>query len=758
MVHSFADGGYLDNQPVDLVMQTLPKRRAALPVARRVLLVDPDPGGGPQRKSRKPDELPAPDVKLGDRVDLLGTLTKVVTLPRVQTIGGDVEKILALREPCRIRSQVYAAIDRALDDAPAPPDAGQAPVGPSRAAYEALRGAVTASDLGEAIARIGFPGQSYPAGSQHHAIATRLVTAWHGAGGGGSSAAFLTSLDLGFELRKINFLQGRIGRDMKTADSKAEFDKQRDWRGELDKTYIDVAARARKLRYRQPTPDALIGPLQELLGGLELDINFGAPPAEIDVALASRLQPGSPLRSALDAVMRNFGDQLKLTDTERLIAEAIKGNADLERANDRFEAYDEASLPLRDLLPGENDDIEVLRVSPRDTWRIVDDSKRGPKLAGSQIHHFGGFFSADWRRNDILWGRLDAAERLISALWPGLDDADERDPTKKAKRKESEDERDRVIRKAHVAIVAEVLQDATYRRLLRPYVTGGLPDGAPEKGSPAAVDEANRVIDGLHDNYRPPPPPSAQDSVILGARAARVAEGVGAGLPNLPGPFQQGRVWLGRIVKVVAGLVELALPGKVRSIVGRHLLDLAMFAAVLIIVLGAFVGGPGVTSFGWALLLVALGVRLVIALLASWLASGAWKIGVGIASLVVVGLVVYGLVSWSGWPRALAMLGIGLVLGLVLAMLPALARRRTAKKQQRQRDEKKTKATTRFPLAASALAVVVLLVIAGAAAGHARHELGNRICGMDDAWYRTVAARVTVVSCVSDEVVPSAHT
>ena len=41
---SFADGGYLDNKPVDLVMQTLPKRRADLHVSRRVLFIDPNPG------------------------------------------------------------------------------------------------------------------------------------------------------------------------------------------------------------------------------------------------------------------------------------------------------------------------------------------------------------------------------------------------------------------------------------------------------------------------------------------------------------------------------------------------------------------------------------------------------------------------------------------------------------------------------------------------------------------------------------------
>jgi hypothetical protein len=272
------------------------------------------------------------------------------------------------------------------------------------------------------------------------------------------------------------------------------------------------------------------------------------------------------------------------------------------------------------------------------------------------------------------------------------------------------------------------------------------------------------VIKALRDNYRPPPAPPANKTVPLAARAALVAEHLGAGLPVLPGPFQHGRVWLGRVIKVAAGLVELALPGKARSIVGRHLPDVAIIAAVLMIVLGGLVGGPGVTSFGWLLLMVVVGVRLVIALLASWLAGGRWWIGVGIAFAVVAGFVVYGLVSWSGWPRALAMFGIGLVLGLVLAALPPLARWRAAKAQERQRgarkkaaveeakptadqEAKKPKGIPRLPVAAFTLALVVFIAIGGAAAGHAQHDLGDRICRLDDAWYRTVAARAAVIVC-----------
>ena len=62
-------------------------------------------------------------------------------------------------------------------------------------------------------------------------------------------------------------------------------------------------------------------------------------------------------------------------------------------------------------------------------------------------------------------------------------------------------------------------------------------------------------------------------------------------------------MWAGRGVQLGAGLVEMALANRARSIVGRHLLDVAVIAAVLMIVLGGLVGGPGVTSFGWIVLL-----------------------------------------------------------------------------------------------------------------------------------------------------------
>ena len=58
-----------------------------------------------------------------------------------------------------------------------------------------------------------------------------------------------------------------------------------------------------------------------------------------------------------------------------------------------------------------------------DVWRLgaeeatlleLKDGK--PKLAGAMLGAFGAFLKEEWRLNDILWGRLDAAEVLIKQL------------------------------------------------------------------------------------------------------------------------------------------------------------------------------------------------------------------------------------------------------------------------------------------------------------------------------------------------------
>jgi len=81
-----------------------------------------------------------------------------------------------------------------------------------------------------------------------------------------------------------------------------------------------------------------------------------------------------------------------------------------------FPFWDAMIYPLTHLsAAGELQPIKVVRLSPIDSTKLGK-VPVGDKLKGVQLAHFGAFLRRDWRENDYLWGRLDAAERLIGLV------------------------------------------------------------------------------------------------------------------------------------------------------------------------------------------------------------------------------------------------------------------------------------------------------------------------------------------------------
>src|SRR6185503_16883493 len=86
---------------------------------------------------------------------------------------------------------------------------------------------------------------------------------------------------------------------------------------------------------------------------------------------------------------------------------------------DNFDRYDMISYPIlySTNVGEETDQVEIFRISSEDAGFLVKDKRlRSRKLAGTSISNFGAFFDEQFRTNDILWGRLDAADRLVTAL------------------------------------------------------------------------------------------------------------------------------------------------------------------------------------------------------------------------------------------------------------------------------------------------------------------------------------------------------
>lgn len=82
---------------------------------------------------------------------------------------------------------------------------------------------------------------------------------------------------------------------------------------------------------------------------------------------------------------------------------------------ENYELFDAAVFPLLyDTDVGTPELISIVRVSPDDA-RVLS-TEGSNKLAGTSLGHFGAFLDRSFRTNDILWGRLDGAERIVRSL------------------------------------------------------------------------------------------------------------------------------------------------------------------------------------------------------------------------------------------------------------------------------------------------------------------------------------------------------
>jgi patatin-related protein len=192
---------------------------------------------------------------------------------------------------------------------------------------------------------------------------------------------------------------------------------------------------------------------------------------------------------------------------------------------DRFDFYDAVAFPITyGTDVGILKTAEVHRVSPQDATSLInelDDPKQRRKLAGDTFFAFGSFFQRWWRENDVMWGRLDGAERIITMLLTG---------------KENQNLRSQLIEEAHLGIIEETMSKVNFQAFKDAIVaqfrdTGknGQPDprfetstavAQPTPGSvltPGSVREFLRSSFSVDRTYR------LQWTLPIAARSARIA-------------------------------------------------------------------------------------------------------------------------------------------------------------------------------------------------------------------------------------------
>jgi patatin-related protein len=695
----FGDGGSLDNKPFTWATESVLRRRADNPVDRKLVFVDPDPViAAPQEDVHK--------------VDILeNAMRQVVTLPRQETVRSDLEAVLDRNEAITRLDRLLLDVELHLPPTPdeqretwqsftsrtITEEAEQR--GPNYAAYRRLRVETVAEDLAALLSRVAGV-VSTPALND---AVRYLVEAWrddafpdeHDEENGTSLRRrtltwFLFAYDAQYRIRRLNLLKRKLDRlyplDEQQAHQMLIAGNQLWWPEPSDEAGR-TAFRQEVLRIKKIVnhiDHEIVRPRIRAIANTQaadgrtfrqLVATAGITAEEID-GIVCGVSEGVRRRMAADVVMKHeaaftaVGAALSDFFLETWDIANTYWTANVERANGGsddatrtvrayviqahrdFEVYDSVAFPMMygtDM--GEADVVEILRISPVDARSLIDVSKPGArrKVSGARYGHFGAFLDELWRKNDILWGRLDAAEILIRAFVP--DDHRRREEVIKELRDQ-----------AHVAIVRQHF-DLEERREIAHVVSGALSGSAPSAGLRQRIEAAarrpvdprlhqvlelvleddERLLEYMRDDYQVPDVLPAGPTIAALGRALHVtgdalrASADQRQLSVLTKPF----FWIAKVGQLLAGAAEASLPGSWTHLLVRHWLALLYLFEASAFLGGLLLGTPQLQQFGLAALGVTFLLNAVLWTVAAYVhGSRQWAaVVVTLVGAVLVGLV-----------------------------------------------------------------------------------------------------------------------
>lgn len=714
-LRAFGDGGYLDNYPFSYAIDALQHRQSDLPVQRKLLYVEPSPGHPEQQPPRttKPDVVENVLMALSDipraetiREDLQRVLDRNRLIDRLSRITADLDTDVTnarRRPPPAQTGEEWASLDLA--------DLVQY-YGAAYGPYQRLKvyGATDALALLVTMLSPGLDENS----DQFQAV-RYVVRAWRESRYASyrdleqpeklSQNQFLLDYDLDYRFRRLFFLQSKIDQlyccdsaalsllQANAADvgllqeillddpaQKAEFqDALRQAKRELNAVYRLLSqAQASLIAPANSAPDApSLASLVDAFG-LTWEDSSDKPgllgllslPTEQDrEAFAAQMIDGKT--DKIQAFADILAKRLRATFTaasasviallETMPVTPIQQvlRITLVTLYQRYEDYDLIAYPLTfGSGVGEPVPVDVHRVSPEDAVTPFLETFDRKKLAGTTFGHFGAFLQRFWRVNDLLWGRLDGAERLIRALTPAL----------------ATDTQNALISEAQRAIIREEVRDedrvqitgwlVTVLNALDPKVLARenqIPDAKAVRQflsqelnindipnlqallQSFLTDEQLEVYLGEYytvDRTLIPEPAlrlAARTTAVLG----RMMDGI-ARSKNFSSPVTQ---WMPFIGKVFIGVVEAAVPRSLPNLVTHYWFKVLYLFEALLISLGWLLGATAIAVFGEKLLFLTALLHYLITMMGrmirgqrSWRrAAATLKILGGLLLLILVG-------------------------------------------------------------------------------------------------------------------------
>ena len=325
-----------------------------------------------------------------------------------------------------------------------------------------------------------------------------------------------------------------------------------------------------------------------------------------------------------------------------------------------FVRYDIVTYPIEyGTGAGEANKVEVYRVSPEDAVALFDERRtKREKLAGRALMSFGAFLDKGWRKNDMLWGRLDGAERLICAILPLPEYRDNEDERIKKKR----DRRTALIKEAHVAILKEEFVAGDIKLLcdLIGTTLGQCEPSSEEERKlrgvvervidaqdlPATMrsalyrclDDPEKIWEYYNKNFTVNRQLEAESALRLISRATNITGKMLEALSEKYGSERgkRGAVWVARLGSAFWNTISVAVPQSLPNLFFRHWLGLLYVFSALLIFAGIAVTAAG--ALGWKFLGGTIALHLVTSLLGDFMAgSGRLLLA---ARVVLIGAVV----------------------------------------------------------------------------------------------------------------------
>jgi patatin-related protein len=659
---AFSDGGALDNKPFGFAIDALSARTSHLPMVRKLLYVEPSP--------EHPEDRRAPP----ERPNAIETAVAGATLARYETIREDVDRVLA-------RNRLIERVDRFLDELDSDVQAWAkklsgdpeknlltldlaqrfAIFGPAYGGYHRLKVAATTDDFTSWAARAA----GFEIGSGPWIAIRYLIKAWRELRYAPfTPSTILTSLtqeetrkpesdflfeyDLGFRLRRLDFVLSRLDRLYNLDDRAWELPRSlapgRSWQDE------EKAEFRRALRQLRPRlADVLVGlrrvqtslvdpshenPLGPIIGATAIDAEILSKILQ-EEGVDDRQEKAMRIVDHQTALFEGLADALLeqieqpkidaagnckkiLAPTTGESVESVLAKRTLLKYYEGYEFYDLVAFPIlySTEVGNEISTVDIHRLSPEDSPSIVDERLPGNlrhKLAGVTLGHFGAFMDQGFRRNDILWGRLDTAERMIDILLPGA---------------AYEAHRNRLREQAQLAIFEEEMQDANSDRLAQAIHRAWQQGKVPEDADRALIEEVQadrrsgsllasaarlcldptEILNFYRRRFEAPRRIDPQTATESLARSTQI---VGKILSDIGDRYaDQGRP--GKLIARLGGwfwgFIEVAMPRSIPNLLFIYWLKLLYLFEVLLIGFSIFLPAPEAPRFGWT----ALGITLLV--------------------------------------------------------------------------------------------------------------------------------------------------